>query len=142
MAGTPMKTRARRSSMRSSTAVASNRRRAATGTPARANPSPAEKPMMWAMGRAITAVGAGQHVQGPQPGRADQCPVAELHALRVARRPRRVEEGGQVVGAGDGGRGRQRAPARPVELGRVADDERGAGVVHDVVDLGSGASGR
>ena len=38
---------------------------AATGTPARAKPSPAVKPMMWAMGRAITALAAGSTLSAP-----------------------------------------------------------------------------
>ena len=65
MAGTPTKMAAFRSSIRSSTLTASKRPSAATGTPARANPRPEAKPMMWAMGRAMTAVGAGSRFSAP-----------------------------------------------------------------------------
>ena len=89
--------------------------------PAHARPSRAAKPMMWATGRATTAsnrpVSTGGDGAGPGEG-ADERPVAELDALGLAGRARRVEEGGDVAGVGGHGLG-ERLGA--VDLGRRPD---------------------
>ena len=91
--------------------------------PAHAMPSRAANPMMWATGRATTAskrpVSSRWHGAGAGEG-PDERPVAELDALGLAGRARRVEEGGDVPGSTAASLG-ERLGA--VDLGRRLDDE-------------------
>ena len=52
---------------------------AATGTPASANPSAAENPMMWAMGKAITAVCPNRGLSAP----SREAPISARWLMRT-----------------------------------------------------------